>query len=247
MTSEALTLTIDGEDLACLRTDGGDERAIVMVHGFTGDRHEHGMFDAAAEQFAASGYTVYRFDCRGWGASSGDTTDFSLDTEVADLEQVFTHADDRFDTVAAVGLSMGAYVVLASQIPACAYACWSPALNLSSLAEDQLLDHRSWSDIPDTVTVDLWDDTYRFSRQFLMDLQDADPTAVLQENTVPTLFIHGRHDDTVPLASTVDALDTNGSTSQLTVLDGDHLFAPEHEEAYEETVSWFDRHCGGAS
>lgn len=73
----------------------GHRSVVVLAHGFLSDRRANGRYDVLAEEYAALGHAVLRFDFSGFGESDGDVVDG--DRLVADLHAVLDH-------VAALGL-----------------------------------------------------------------------------------------------------------------------------------------------
>jgi len=78
--------------------------AMVFVHGYGLDRR---MWDQQFERFAAA-RTVVRYDCRGFGESTGELDDRY--THGGDLARLMEHLG--LDSAVLVGLSMGAQTVL---------------------------------------------------------------------------------------------------------------------------------------
>ena len=66
--------------------------AVLMCHGFTGNRIEaHFLFVKASRAFAEKGVASLRFDFRGSGESSGRFQDMSVLTELADALAAWEH------------------------------------------------------------------------------------------------------------------------------------------------------------
>lgn len=83
--------------------------AVVVVHGFTADRH-HPTVLAMAGALRDDGHAVIAFDVRGHGESSGLCT--MGDLERLDVEAAVTVARDLAPHVVVVGASMGAIAAL---------------------------------------------------------------------------------------------------------------------------------------
>ncbi|MEX2554911.1 MAG: alpha/beta fold hydrolase [Actinomycetota bacterium] len=113
-------------------TPGGDA-AVVLCHGFTGDRHEDGRFDIAARALNKDGFTVLTFDFAGSGES--DDLPITVAGEVEDLRAALAFVRDRgAEQVAVLGLSLGAevaaHVAADEQIDALVF--WAPVTAPSS-------------------------------------------------------------------------------------------------------------------
>lgn len=246
MDERSFRLEVDGEHLACLHTPAEGDRAIVMIHGFTGDKHSNGTFDRIAERFAAAGYNAIRFDCRGWGDSARRTDTFSVSSEVADLKAVVQHARGTYGTVGVLGFSMGAAIVAAADIDACAYALWSPAFRLPHLADGHIMPNAVEED-EDAVKTRLWGGTYRFGQRFLDELRSYDRDDLVSGISVPTLLVHGEDDESVPPSEVVEAEQRFTVPHRRVTLGGGHHLASSFDAACSETLDWFDTHCGDAS
>jgi pimeloyl-ACP methyl ester carboxylesterase len=101
-------LTTDGIDLVGSRI-GGASPAIVLCHGF-GGWHAKPRYARLIESLATR-FTVYAFDFRGHGASTGWTS-FGV-AEIADVAAVVGRARaEGHPLVATLGVSMGGIAVL---------------------------------------------------------------------------------------------------------------------------------------
>lgn len=246
MDERSFTLDVGGEPLACLHNTADGDTAIIMVHGFTGDKHSNGTFDRMAERFAADGYNAIRFDCRGWGESARGTEAFSVSSEVADLQTVVQYSREQHGAVGILGFSMGAAIVAAADIDACAYAFWSPAFRLPHLADDYIMSN-AVEDDADTVKTQLWGGTYRFGRQFIDELRSYNRDDLVSGISPPTLLIHGKDDESVPPEEVVGAESFLTARHRRVLLDGDHHLSASFDAACDETLDWFDTHCGATS
>ena len=96
--------TDDGARLHCVRLGREPGRAVVLCHGFGGNKNIRGF--VALAQDLASLYTVYTFDFRGHGLSPGRSTFGYL--EVYDLKAAVEKARrEGSRRVAVIGFSMG--------------------------------------------------------------------------------------------------------------------------------------------
>jgi pimeloyl-ACP methyl ester carboxylesterase len=102
--------TVDGVALAadCWASPGASA-AVVVVHGFSGHRHERTVA-AATRALRDAGYAVVVYDARGHGRSSGCCT--LGDDERHDVAAAVDHARTKADRVVVVGASMGAIAAL---------------------------------------------------------------------------------------------------------------------------------------
>jgi pimeloyl-ACP methyl ester carboxylesterase len=106
---EGSTYTSDGERISLVQVSGSLDRAIVVAHGFTGNWRQPRVHKAI-RAFQSIG-TVFAFDFRGHGGSTGECT--VGNSEVLDLGAVVRHVRDQgFPSITTVGFSMGGGVAL---------------------------------------------------------------------------------------------------------------------------------------
>lgn len=96
---------------------GASGPAVVMLHGFGSSRDEvGGLFAMQAEALAAAGIASLRIDFRGYGESSGDMADTTLEGLVADAATARSYLAevDGVDAtrIGVVGYSFGAAVAM---------------------------------------------------------------------------------------------------------------------------------------
>ena len=105
--------TVDGEGvLIGVFADGRGEIPLVMVHGSIAD---HTTFDALVEELAPT-FATYRMDRRGFGAS-GDSSDYAIEHEFADVAAVVEEVSVRSGSpVAVFGHSYGANCALGATV-----------------------------------------------------------------------------------------------------------------------------------
>ena len=104
---------------------------IIMTHGLSGNKDEHGLFVNAARNFCANGFYVLRFDCAGSGESEGRSRDVTRISEKNDLLSAIKYAKSiGMKKIGLCGLSMGAGVsVLAYSSEIFAMCLWSASIN----------------------------------------------------------------------------------------------------------------------
>lgn len=89
--SSDVRITTGHGELAATCTPGpeGGDSVVVLAHGFLSDRRAGGRYDRLADEYAALGHAVLRFDFSGFGESDGDVVDG--DRLLADLHAVLDH------------------------------------------------------------------------------------------------------------------------------------------------------------
>jgi len=131
MLSETPLVIPVGDDRMVADLHKGGPKGVILLAGWGGTRYgpQRILWQTAAA-LAEAGFTTLRFDFRGRGDSTGDTTALSLDGMVADTAAAaqWLHDEDGVTKVHLVGLCSGGNVALgaASQIPwGGDLVCWS--------------------------------------------------------------------------------------------------------------------------
>lgn len=103
-------------------------KGVVLVHGFTGNKDEHGLFTNAANRFNEEGFATLRFDFSGSGESEGIFNQDDTERWKDDLNSAIDFlAKQGVKRLALVGLSLGAYIsVLCHSKRIKCITLWSP-------------------------------------------------------------------------------------------------------------------------
>lgn len=200
--------------------------AVVMCHGFTGQRSEaHRLSVLTARELAARGVASLRFDFRGSGDSAGDFRDMTISGEIADARAAFQYLASRpevdADKIGISGLSMGGLVsaCLAGRDPRIKAVClWSAAGDTKRICDkyDEMLVGK------DIVDYGGWE----VSRAFVEDLRKIAPYEEAAKFAGPVLIIHGANDEVVPVAEAEKYAAVFGEKARLHVINGaDHVFS----------------------
>lgn len=196
----------NGYDIRChyvqssAKNDPVFRRMVVVAHGF---RHTHFGGIKYASLFRELGYDVLLFDQRRHGETSGDTTTLGF-LEHKDVKAIVNHCFSRFGEFLQLGLvgeSMGAATVLlaGSNDPRLKFIVADcPFGELRTLAAHQI---HTLHKLPTKPFVGLaslffWIRTGAFFR-------DVSPFRAVKQSIVPTLFVHGTADRTIPYLESV--------------------------------------------
>ena len=216
----------------------------LLLHGFTGTRHElpvidteDTMFSRAARWLGERGVASLRIDFRGSGESEGDWADTTFSGQIADAIAALDYLamQPRIDSgnMSIIGLSQGGLVGAATagrDERVSNLVLWSAVSNPVMsygilLGYDTLLAGVSAGDEPLTIVLP-WGAETALKGPFFDDIFLLDPVAELASYGGPLLAITGSRDDTVtpqPHAGQV-FLDYHEGAEALVVLDGDHIF-----------------------
>ena len=228
--------TADGLSLAgdAWLSAGTAEAAVVLVHGFTGYRHDPTVI-AMAHELRAEGYAVIAYDMRGHGESEGLCT--LGDRESLDVAAAVVAARDLAPRVVLVGASLGGIAVLrygvddpdlAGVVTVSAPAQWRLSTPRTALAAAMIrtgigrrlarrrgvrLDRRwTWPEPPDALAARL---------------------------TVPLAVVHGRDDRFMPTSEALVLHDAAAGHRRLDLVTGmGHAYGPRGLEPIGDAVGW---------
>jgi alpha-beta hydrolase superfamily lysophospholipase len=216
--------------------------AVLMCHGFTGNRIEaHFLFVKASRAFAAKGFASLRFDFRGSGESSGRFEDMSVLTEVADALAAwqFLGRTDGLDPKrrCLLGLSFGGAVaallaggLAAEGRPPAGCVLWSTVGDIAALWNRRMAAMRRAGRKP-RFPIECTGNS--LGRRFVADLKGIPrPVDALGASGVPALIVHGTADTAVPVADAqAFAAACGPKRATLRILPGfDHTFARTDRE-----------------
>ncbi len=222
---------------------GDKAPAIVMFHGFTGNRTEaHRLFVQVARNLCNAGFVVLRFDFLGSGDSEGEFEDMTVRGEVSDAERSLDFLEDQRwvdrEKIGVIGLSLGGRVasILASEDKRVGFVVLlSPALGplrekfISSMGDESLQRLR----LGEAVKVS---EGWYLKKSFFDTLDDPVPLNVMERIKVPVLIIHGDNDQVVPIETSKKGYEIiknlNEKNELYIVKGGDHTFS-EREHTLE--------------
>ena len=194
----------------------GPRPAVLMLHGFTGSKHEaHRLFVLTARALAAAGVIVLRFDFRGSGDSAGDFRDMTLATELADARAGwrFLRRQPGVDRarLGLLGMSMGGLLaahLMGLERSVRAAVLWCPVGDPRRLLAARLTQQAAAQMKSDGV-ID-WGG-WPVGRAFVEDLRGRNPFRELARSRAPVLILHGDADETVPVDESLPYVSARGA------------------------------------
>lgn len=214
------------------------QKIVVMVHGYTGNHYQMHLY---IPLFAKLGYNIVTYDARAHGCSKGGMTSFGH-FEEQDLAAIVNYFQARYPKaeIGLFGQSMGAATVMlyggkhsdqiAFIIEDCGY----------SSAKETLRHLYQRAHVPFFPLYGLFRVMANVSYHF--DFSKVNVEAAIVSSRVPTLFIHGKKDDTVPYWMATYLYERKkGKYDQLfTVDEANHLEAyTKDERGYSKAVQTF--------
>ncbi|MBC7328563.1 alpha/beta fold hydrolase [bacterium] len=229
----------------------GKSPAVVMCHGFTGQRMEaHFLFVKTARRLAENGISVLRFDFRGSGESEGKFEDMTVEEEISDAETAlrFLRMQEFVDCdrIGIIGLSLGGCVsaCLAGRVKNLlkSVVLWSaaykPGRDLSSI-----LSPEAQESLERVGYVNMGGN--KVGKKFFQILPTIDPIKEISTYPGAVLLVHGEA-DFIPYSQAEECYEVlkqrKEGKAKLHIIKGaDHTFSsPEwEEEAITTTLNWF--------
>jgi len=160
---------------------------LVYLHGVSDNR---GTSVGIADHFLARGFEVVAYDSRAHGQSTGDVCTYGF-YEKQDLARVLDRVEKK--PIVLMGVSMGAAIALqaaAADRRVAAVVAVSPYADLRTAAAERAPFFASKGNLADAFKIAEAEGKFR--------VDDVSPTAAAGHITVPTLLVHGDHDDETP-------------------------------------------------
>lgn len=208
------TISVEGESVVAVHHEADTDRWFVCSHGFISDKE--GSYETRCERAVAEGFQAVRFDHRGCGESDRGFGDQTLETRLADLRAVLEYFDPPRCVL--FGSSFGGRVALQTAVGDDRVVAVGTRAPLTH--PDPFEEYRSAA-------------SEAFFAAF-----DRHPFAeVADELDVPVAIFHGRADETVDPAGSLDAAAALDSDILLQQYAGeDHSFSRAAESQMREQL-----------
>ena len=201
--------------------------AIIMSHGFTGDKFEWGKFDKIAYSLNHAGYNVLAFDFSGCGESDDDS--LSLDKQIDDLNSAINYARNKnYQHLGLFGHSLGGLVslrcydeniktiVMTAPVTDKVRYSWDKRYTkeqLEELAEKNYITKIRDKGVRRKIIID---------RQMLIDRENVNQKQILEKIKCPVLILHGTEDALVPTEDSKNAMKYLSLESKLELIEKDN-------------------------
>jgi dienelactone hydrolase len=270
MTETTVTIDRPGQDVigTLALPDGGPAPAVLLLHGFTGSRHElateavpDGVFARTAARLAEAGYASLRIDFAGSGEATAEMSfaETNFEGQVADalaaldylrgLDSIAT--DDLF----LIGWSQGGLVAATAAGRSDAFdavALWAavatPRETYAGILTEETVAAglAAEDDAPVPVTLPWAEIT--LNGAFFDGLEALDPVAELAPYDGPLFVAQGSLDTTVPPASADLYIAAHDGPEELWLAEMDHVFnifatADTLEQMIAANIAFFDAHA----
>jgi len=211
--------------------------AILLMHGYSGDKDEHGRYEDASRRLVARGFVAIRFDFRygktpeNGSESEGKLSEMTPDEWISDAEAMLAYVAglDEVDAkrIGMIGLSMGGFTAVCASARsklARAVVEWS--------APAKLRPTRQW---------------IKGEEHFLRFRRECDRYVPLRDCRKiaprPFLAVAGTNDKVVNYRDSVNLFKAAREPKSLYLIGGaDHVFSRHQDELLGVTMGWlFDK------
>lgn len=217
---------------------------VIMSHGFTGNRDEHGGFQKLGEALLEEGYSALRFDFSGSGESS--PTDITIAKQVDDLKSTIAHSQALgYSRICLLGHSLGGLCSLKafdSRIKTMIlHAAPTKPHNSQRLQAEEA--QRSFEKKGFAIIENSSGGKIRVDKEFILEQQSMNQSELLSNITCPVLLIHGSSDEVIPPDHSKTALPLLPQTSRLEIIAGKgHDFSDNIETTTKLCLDWCKNH-----
>jgi pimeloyl-ACP methyl ester carboxylesterase len=244
----------DGQSVVAVHhpAERADADWLVHCHGFASDRT--GSYESRCERAVAEGYHGVRFDFRGCGEADGEFAAATLSARIADLRAVLDQFDPPAGSVVLFGSSFGGKTALHA---AAGDGPTGPGEGqtgtgttddrIAAVATRAPVTYgRAFDPLADAVREQ---GTVEYAPGFPVDERLVDDLAgyefadVAEPLDVPVAVFHGREDDSVPLADSLDAVGALATDASLwAYADEGHRFSRDAEARMRDALfDWLAR------
>lgn len=228
------------------------DKAVILLHGFGGDKDEQGIFVNTAEALRKKCFTALRFDFAGSGESEGDFSEMSFTGETEDLMSAVKFIKNKgYRKIGLIGQSFGGAVsILGYSKDIKTMVLWNPVARMESF-ENYLSSHnKNWKG---DLRVKGFSLIYKYRRNkfitigknLLDDVENLNLFSEAGKIACPTLVIHGDKDITLPWKDSQELVKVLKGPKKLEIIKGaEHAFHRHVEEkpVISLTVEWFRKH-----
>jgi pimeloyl-ACP methyl ester carboxylesterase len=230
------------------------ERLVLLCHGFLSNKNSS-TNKALTRLLTERGIATFRFDFFGQGESEGPFEDITVGVALDQTRAALAWASTQgFHRLGLVGSSFGGLIALlaASEVASrmSVLRCLAlkcpvpdfPAMLQLEFGSDGLDEWRRSQTIPDVTGTP---GRIRLKYRFYEECLQYDGYKAASGITLPTLIVHGDHDELVPLKQSERLLDSFPGTKQLLAMPGaDHGFTTaEHFTAMTRAIAeWIVTH-----
>lgn len=211
------------------------EKLIILVHGLTGNPHEHQHFNAV-KFFNQKGFATLRIDLYSGQKGSRKLSDSSIKTHTIDLNVTVSYFKKKYKAIYLVGHSLGGPTIINADLSVIKkIVLWDPSINLKNETDDIIYNKKI-----DQYFV-RWGVDVALSKEMVEEFNaNNDYANVLPRITEPLKIICASDSKTIIVDWKKAIKRAAGKKQVVVVKNADHGFNREgnEEELFKETLSW---------
>jgi pimeloyl-ACP methyl ester carboxylesterase len=207
---------------------------LIFVHGITGNQDEHHYFNASPF-FSENGFDTFRFDFYSREPNARSLSDSSITSHSEDLKLIIDTFKDKYDNLILIGHSLGALVILNTDLSAVSkIVLWDPTTGFSNIKDKQ----GEFNSKLDKYILH-WAMDIIVTKRMIEEWKSSDLDKLVKKLSVPCKFIFAGNNNYHPVWKPVlkhlkveyDSVIVEGAT---------HCFTEEgtEQELFEETLKW---------
>lgn len=217
---------------------------VVIVHGY---RAKGLDMMHACKQFYEHGYQVLSVDCRGHGRSEGNYIGMGWHDRLDIISWIkYITSNDPEANIILYGVSMGASSVLMAtgeELPKQVVCCVADCGYSSIKAIFQSQIERLYPYVPSAVLLRSVDVLCAHKAGY--SIYEGNTLKQLHKSKTPTLFLHGKKDDFVPVEMAVDNYEACAAEKELLLVDeAGHGLSCLHKQYFERVFNFCENYIG---
>ncbi len=220
---------------------------LIMCHGFTGDKYEHGHFPELAKACNGEGIDGLIFDFTGSGEN--ERVPITLFKQIEDLKSVYKWVQNQgYENIAVLGLSFGGLTALGTNLIGIkTYIFWAPVLFLHT-TDDQTDWFKDLDKGPVEIPSTIEGKPVIIDMTYMTDFAKFRVKYHLKKFDYPVLIVVGKADEKTPCDLTRKAfnfLPNKEGNKFVAVENATHEIEGEHlKEFIKHTIDWLKFHLG---
>ncbi|MFT4310029.1 MAG: alpha/beta hydrolase [Candidatus Woesearchaeota archaeon] len=204
---------------------------IIFSHGYLGDRHEFGLFDAIIEALDEK-YSYCTFDYVGCGLS--DDALLSVQQHRSDLEDVISYYTKKgFERIIVIGHSLGCLMALQLHQRIDYFILLAPVTQKSQYSLDKYYSTQELEELQQKgyITKIINNRVMKVAKHMFDEREQLNQQALLKDITKKGIIIHGDKDTALPVQDSIDAKRILQDRCTLYIIkDADHIFKGKQDE-----------------
>jgi alpha-beta hydrolase superfamily lysophospholipase len=221
-------------------------KIILLIHGYTGDKTEHGIFDITANEMLSNGFSVFRFDFGGCGESDNST--LKINFMIEDLNSSIKYVKEKgFKKIGLLGYSLGGFLSIKSLNENIkSLVLWSPLISPINLKNNYPQKEIEYLEKYDNLVVHKNNGKRKnlvINKSLFDDINNIKQKELLNLIKIPTLILHGKNDTSISYKNSKKAKEFLLKESKVKIIKNeDHSITNKIDIFTTESIKWFERY-----